>query len=73
MSIKKTRNRVAYCNHQVEFVRKLGNIFHHAPGPLAWIRDQIFDRTGLLQKMIQRDYLADSEKMSLSLCDLHVS
>lgn len=65
--------RVAYCNHQVEFARKLGNIFHHAPGPLAWIRDQIFDHTGLLQKMVQRDSLADSEKMSLSLSELHVS
>jgi 2-polyprenyl-6-methoxyphenol hydroxylase-like FAD-dependent oxidoreductase len=49
------RERVNFCNHQVEFARKLGNVFHYAPAPLAWLRDQIFDRTGILQKMVEND------------------
>ncbi|MCB1361752.1 MAG: FAD-dependent monooxygenase [Rhodobacter sp.] len=65
--------RVAYCNHQVEFARKLGNQFHHAPAPVAWLRDQIFDRTGILQRLIEKDYLADAEKMSMQLRELHVA
>jgi 2-polyprenyl-6-methoxyphenol hydroxylase-like FAD-dependent oxidoreductase len=64
--------RVGYCNHQVEFARKLGNIFHKAPAPLAWLRDLVLDNTGLLQKMVQKDYLSDAERMSLSLRELHV-
>lgn len=64
--------RVGYCNHQVEFARKLGNIFHQAPAPLAWLRDLVLDNTGLLQKMVQKDYLSDAERMSLSLRELHV-
>ncbi|MBD8893302.1 FAD-dependent oxidoreductase [Roseibium litorale] len=64
--------RVAYCNHQVEFARKLGNIFHRMPKPLAWLRDQVFDRTRILQSMVEKDYLADAERMSLALRELHV-
>lgn len=64
--------RVAYVNHQVEFARKLGNQFHHAPAPIAWFRDFIFDNTGILEKMIVKDALADAEKMSLQLKELHV-
>ena len=64
---------MAYCNHQVEFARKLGNQFHHAPAPVAWLRDQIFDRTGILQRLIEKDYLADAEKMSMQLRELHVA
>lgn len=64
--------RLAYCNHQVEFARKLGNLFHKAPAPFAWLRDQIFDRTGLLQSMVEKGYLADAERMSMSLRELHV-
>lgn len=66
-------DRVAYCNHQVEFARKLGAQFHNAPAPVAWLRDTIFDNTGILQKTITKDYLADAEKMSLLLSELHVS
>ncbi|MCB1391515.1 MAG: FAD-dependent monooxygenase, partial [Rhodobacteraceae bacterium] len=66
-------DRVAYCNHQVEFARKLGNQFHRAPAPVAWLRDQIFDRTGVLQKIVEKDYLADAEAMSLRLKELHVA
>ena len=65
-------DRVAYVNHHVEFARKLGNLFHRLPYPLVKIRDLVFDHTPLLSRMITRDYLADAEKMSLSLKELHV-
>ncbi|BFM09387.1 FAD-dependent oxidoreductase [Halioxenophilus aromaticivorans] len=66
------QDRVAYVNHHVEFARKLGNVFHQMPAPLAVVRDWVFDRTPLLSKMISKDYLADQEAMSLSLKELHV-
>jgi 2-polyprenyl-6-methoxyphenol hydroxylase-like FAD-dependent oxidoreductase len=64
--------RVNYVNHHVEFARKLGGWFHHAPRPIGWIRDKIFDSTTILHRMIQRDYLADAETLSLQLKELHV-
>lgn len=67
------RERVAYVNHNVEFARKLGGIFHCQPNPVAKLRDVVFDHTGLLNRMIQRDYLADQEAMCLSMKELHVS
>ncbi|MGH3970310.1 MAG: hypothetical protein ACRDTV_19855, partial [Mycobacterium sp.] len=30
----------------------LGQLFHHAPKPLQYVRDLIFDRTPLLQKVV---------------------
>lgn len=65
--------RVAYCNHHVEFARKLGNQFHRAPRPVALLRDLVFDNTRVLQKLIEKDYLADAERMSLALRELHVA
>lgn len=65
--------RVAYVNYQVEFARKLGNQFHYAPAPLAVLRDFVFDNTGILQKMVARDYLTDAEKMSMQLKELHIA
>ncbi|MCW1935063.1 FAD-dependent oxidoreductase [Pararhodobacter zhoushanensis] len=65
-------DRVDYCNHHVEFARKLGGQFHKAPRPVAAIRDFVFDNTQVLQKLIGKDYLADAERMSLSLKELHV-
>jgi 2-polyprenyl-6-methoxyphenol hydroxylase-like FAD-dependent oxidoreductase len=65
-------DRVGYVNHHVEFARKLGNLFHRLPYPLAKLRDFAFDRTSFLSRMISRDYLADAEKMSMSLQELHV-
>lgn len=65
--------RVAYVNHHVEFARKLGNVFHQLPYPLAKLRDLVFDHTGILDKLIKRDYLADAEKMSLAMQELHQS
>ncbi|KGM47171.1 FAD-dependent oxidoreductase [Pseudooceanicola atlanticus] len=64
--------RVAYVTHHVEFARKLGDQFHNAPKPVAWLRDKIFDNTRLLEKLITKDYLKDAEVMSLSLRELHV-
>jgi hypothetical protein len=61
-----------YVNHHVEFARELGQRFHHAPYPVAKVRDFIFDHTKVLQKMIAKDYLADAEKMSLSMTELHI-
>ncbi|MEC7762071.1 MAG: NAD(P)/FAD-dependent oxidoreductase [Pseudomonadota bacterium] len=65
--------RVAYVNHQVEFARKLGSQFHQAPLPVALIRDTVFNNTGVLEKLISKDALADAEKMSLDLKELHVN
>lgn len=65
--------RVDYVNHHVEFARKLGRIFHYTPGPFAWMRDMIYDHTKVLHNKIQRDYLADAEKLSLQLKELHVA
>lgn len=65
-------DRVTYCNQQVESARKLGNVFHRMPKPLAWLRDQVFDRTGILQSLVEKGYLEDAERMSLSLKELHV-
>lgn len=64
--------RVNYVNHNVEFARKLGGIFHSQPYPVAKIRDFVFDNTGFLNKMIRRDYLGDQEAMCLSMKELHV-
>ncbi|UTV98391.1 MULTISPECIES: FAD-dependent oxidoreductase [Gammaproteobacteria] len=66
-------DRVDYVNHHVEFARKLGNLFHYLPSPLAKVRDFVFDHTSFLEKMITRDYLKDQEAMSLSLHELHIS
>lgn len=63
--------RVAYVNHHVELARKLGHVFHRLPYPLAKLRDLVFDHTGFLDRMIRRDYLADAEKMSLMMQELH--
>jgi len=58
--------------HHVEFARKLGDQFHKAPAPVAWLRDTVLDNTKVLDKLLRKDYLADSEKMSLLLKELHV-
>lgn len=63
--------RVAYVNHHVEFARKLGNIFHRLPYPLAKLRDFVYDKSKILDRMISKDYLSDAEKVSLSMRELH--
>lgn len=65
--------RVGYVNHQVEFARKLGDQFHKASAPIAFVRDLVFDHTPVLQKSVSSGYLADAEKMSMQLRELHVA
>lgn len=65
------KTRVDYVNHHVEFARKLGNIFHQVPYPLAKARDFVLNNTKILQKLIVKDYLKDAENMSLSMRELH--
>lgn len=65
-------DRVAYCNHVVEFARKLGTQFHRSSGLSAFMRDMVLDYTPVLRRTMTRDYLRDSEKMSLRLRELHV-
>lgn len=66
-------DRVAYCNHVVEFARKLGTQFHRSSAISAFMRDLVLDNTPVLRRSMTRDYLKDSEKMSLSLSELHVA
>lgn len=65
------KQRVTYANHQVEFARTLGNIFHKMPYPLARMRDFVYDHTQILNKQIQKDYLGVQESMCLSMTELH--
>lgn len=65
--------RVDYVNHQVEFARKLGNIFHQQPTVISKVRDFIFDHTKLLNTMIRKDYLEMQETMCLLMKKLHIS
>jgi len=61
-----------YTNHHVEMARKLGSFFHHMPYPVAKVRDFVLNNTNFLNKMLTKDYMDDSERMSLSLTELHV-
>lgn len=65
--------RVHYTNHHVEFARRLGYFFHHLPYPIARVRDYLLDNTGILNRVLTKDHLQDTEKMSLSLSELHVA
>jgi|AACY02.2.fsa_nt_gi 2-polyprenyl-6-methoxyphenol hydroxylase-like FAD-dependent oxidoreductase len=65
--------RVEYVNKNVEFARKLGKTFHNTPAPLSYLRDFIFDKTPLLNKMINKDYLGEQEAMCLSMSELHIN
>jgi 2-polyprenyl-6-methoxyphenol hydroxylase-like FAD-dependent oxidoreductase len=66
------KQRVAYVNHQVEFARTLGNVFHKMPYPLAKVRDFVYDHTKILHKMIRKDYFGAQEQMCLSMDELHL-
>jgi len=65
-------DRVAFCNHNVEFARMLGDQFHRASPGKAWLRDLVFDHTPLLQKMIDKGGMEETEKMTLQLREVHV-
>ena len=65
--------RVAYVNHNMEFARFLGRMFHGLPWPLAWIRDCIFDYTPFLSKMMNKGYLEKAETETMGLKELRVT
>ena len=65
------QERVAYVNHQVEFARTLGHIFHKLPYPIAKLRDLVYDHTGMLNWQINKDYLGEQEAMCLAMTELH--
>lgn len=64
--------RVDYVNHNMEFARFLGRMFHSIPRPLATIRDMIFDYTPLLSHFLKSGYLKNSEEETLRLKELQV-
>ncbi|MCP9210365.1 FAD-dependent oxidoreductase [Streptomyces sp. NEAU-Y11] len=44
--------RKPHTSRQSQTAWALGKVFHHAPAPLRLVRDAIFDRTPLLQKVV---------------------
>lgn len=65
--------RVDYVNHNMEFARFLGRVFHGLPWPLAWIRDCIFDYTPFLSRMMRTGYLKKAEEETIGLKELQVT
>ncbi|OGM50580.1 hypothetical protein ABOM_000770 [Aspergillus bombycis] len=66
------KQRVDYVNHNMEFARFLGQMFHWVPRPLANIRDLLFDYTPLLSRYLRDGYLKKAEEETLSLKELQV-
>lgn len=64
--------RVEYVNHNMEFARYIGYMFHSTPWPLTWIRDLILDYTPFLSVFLKRGYLENSEKETMNLTELFV-
>lgn len=64
--------RADYVNHNMEFARRLGYLFHKAPWPLTSVRDFIFDRTPLLSVLMTKGYLEKSEHEVMGLKELFV-
>ncbi|VUC34837.1 unnamed protein product [Clonostachys rosea] len=67
------RDRVDYANHNTEFARFLGRVFHSLPWPLAWLRDLFFDYTPFLKHYISKNYFEKSELETFRLKELHVN
>jgi 2-polyprenyl-6-methoxyphenol hydroxylase-like FAD-dependent oxidoreductase len=66
------QKRVDYVNHNMEFARFLGRVFHSLPWPLAWVRDKIFDYTSFLSHYLSDGYLRKAEDETMGLTELHV-
>lgn len=66
------KQRVDYVNHNMEFARFLGRMFHSLPWPLAKIRDLIFDYTPLLGNYLKKGYLEKAEQETMGLKELQV-
>ena len=64
--------RVDFVNHNMEFARRLGYLFHKLPWPLAKLRDVLFDRTPLLSHFLTKGYLEKSEIETAGMTELHV-
>lgn len=67
------KQRVDYVNHNMEFARFLGRMFHSVPRPFANIRDLIFDYTPILTKYLGDGYLKKAEEETLNLKELQVA
>ncbi|PYH82660.1 FAD/NAD(P)-binding domain-containing protein [Aspergillus uvarum CBS 121591] len=65
--------RVDYVNHNMEFARFLGRMFHGLPRPLAYVRDLVFDYTPFLKRFLGEGYLKKAEKETLGLRELQVA
>ncbi|KAJ5952526.1 uncharacterized protein N7479_010939 [Penicillium vulpinum] len=66
------KQRVDYVNHNTEFARFLGKMFHSVPRPFANIRDLIFDYTPILSNFLGKGYLKKAEEETLGLKELQV-
>ncbi|PLB43212.1 FAD/NAD(P)-binding domain-containing protein [Aspergillus steynii IBT 23096] len=66
------KQRVGYVNHNMEFARFSGKMFHWLPWPLAKLRDWIFDYTPILGNLLKKDYLKRAEEQTMSMKELHV-
>ena len=66
------KHRIDYVNHNMEFARFLGTMFHKLPWPLAKLRDLIFDYTPVLSRFMQSGYLEKAETETMNLKELHV-
>lgn len=67
------KQRVEYVNHNMEFARVLGTVFHGLPWPLAKLRDLIFDYTPILSRYMGRGYLEKAEEETMNLKELQVA
>jgi 2-polyprenyl-6-methoxyphenol hydroxylase-like FAD-dependent oxidoreductase len=67
------QQRVDYVNHNMEFARFLGRVFHGVPWPLAKLRDLVFDYTPFLSRYLEKGYLQKAEEETLGLKELQVS
>lgn len=66
------KERVPYANHNVEFARFMGHLFHALPWPLTWIRDLIFNYSSFFKSFMARNYIKKSEEETLALTELQV-
>lgn len=64
--------RVDYVNHNMEFARFLGWLFHGLSWPVAYVRDLIFDYTPVLRRFLGNGYLKKAEAETLGLKELQV-
>lgn len=64
--------RIDYVNHNMEFARFLGRMFHSLPWPLAKLRDLIFDYTPFFSHFMKNGYLQKAEQETMKMKELYV-